>query len=177
MKKKKKKQKDEWNKWPEVSYKEDPSLQPKLLYEDAKRLQAALASAMKSSLTHHLMELLGFPVSPIYKLAIHNRITFKNDLLLPTEVDDVWIEHVATDQPLRDPTYHGTHYRYLPNTIISLLQVGGEWLWHLTTTMPLAAVLGSPCSPGEFAYINDMFARHTQSLNMATGTAFYACMW
>uniref|UniRef100_A0A915HRJ1 Uncharacterized protein n=1 Tax=Romanomermis culicivorax TaxID=13658 RepID=A0A915HRJ1_ROMCU len=121
--KKKKKKKDEWNKSPEVSDDEDPSLQPELLYYDAKCLQAAVASAMKSSLTHRPIELLGFPVSPIYELAIHDHIAFENDPPLPTEVDDVWMEHIAAHQTLHDCTYQCTHYPYLPNTIISLLQV------------------------------------------------------
>uniref|UniRef100_A0A915IJ86 Uncharacterized protein n=1 Tax=Romanomermis culicivorax TaxID=13658 RepID=A0A915IJ86_ROMCU len=37
-----------------------------------------------------------------------------NDPTLPPlrhEVDDVWIERVAADQPLCDGTYRGTHYR------------------------------------------------------------------
>uniref|UniRef100_A0A915HIH9 Uncharacterized protein n=1 Tax=Romanomermis culicivorax TaxID=13658 RepID=A0A915HIH9_ROMCU len=73
-KKKKKKQKDEWNKLPEVSDDEDPSLQPKSIFDDPRRLQAAITSAMKSGLIHRLIKLLGFPVLPIYKLAIRDRI-------------------------------------------------------------------------------------------------------
>uniref|UniRef100_A0A915IIE9 Uncharacterized protein n=1 Tax=Romanomermis culicivorax TaxID=13658 RepID=A0A915IIE9_ROMCU len=76
---------------------------------------------MKSCLTHRLIELLGFPISPIYKLAICNHIEFGNNPPLPTKVGDVWFEHVAADQPLCNRTYHGTYYHYLPNTIISLL--------------------------------------------------------
>uniref|UniRef100_A0A915I0R0 Uncharacterized protein n=1 Tax=Romanomermis culicivorax TaxID=13658 RepID=A0A915I0R0_ROMCU len=49
-KKKKKKQKDEWNKSPEVSDDEDPALQPRLLFDDPKHLQAAITSAVKSRL-------------------------------------------------------------------------------------------------------------------------------
>uniref|UniRef100_A0A915I4H3 Testicular haploid expressed protein n=1 Tax=Romanomermis culicivorax TaxID=13658 RepID=A0A915I4H3_ROMCU len=60
---KKKKQKDEWHKSPEVSNDEDPSLQPKSLYDDPKCLQAAVTSAMKSRLTHS-SNYLAFPICP-----------------------------------------------------------------------------------------------------------------
>uniref|UniRef100_A0A915K6W1 Uncharacterized protein n=1 Tax=Romanomermis culicivorax TaxID=13658 RepID=A0A915K6W1_ROMCU len=53
LKKKKKKQKDEWNKSPDMSDDKDPSLQSKKLYDDAQCLQAAVASPMK----HQLIEL------------------------------------------------------------------------------------------------------------------------
>uniref|UniRef100_A0A915HNQ6 Uncharacterized protein n=1 Tax=Romanomermis culicivorax TaxID=13658 RepID=A0A915HNQ6_ROMCU len=175
-KKKKKKQKEEWNKSPDISDDEDLSLQPKKLNDDAQCLQAVFASAMKSALTHWFIDLLSFPVSPIYKLAVHDRINFENNPPLPTKVDDVWIERVATNQPIWDYTYQGTHYRYLPNTIISLLQDNGKWFQRLTTTMPLAAVLASPCSIIEYAYLNYVLARHPQLLNTAWGTTFYACM-
>uniref|UniRef100_A0A915J6I1 Uncharacterized protein n=1 Tax=Romanomermis culicivorax TaxID=13658 RepID=A0A915J6I1_ROMCU len=125
-KKKKKKQKDEWNQSPDISDDEDPSLQPKKLYDDAQCFQAAVASAMKSGLRHRLIELLEFPVSPIYKLAVCDRLDFENNTPLPMEVNDVWTERLAADQPLGDLTYHGTHYGYLPNAILSLLQVDGE---------------------------------------------------
>uniref|UniRef100_A0A915KYQ8 Uncharacterized protein n=1 Tax=Romanomermis culicivorax TaxID=13658 RepID=A0A915KYQ8_ROMCU len=77
------------------------------LYDNAKCLQAAVASAMKSGFTHQLIELLGFPVFPIYKLAAWDSLDFENDMLLPTNVDDVCIEGVAADQPLPDPIHHG----------------------------------------------------------------------
>uniref|UniRef100_A0A915KXN8 Uncharacterized protein n=1 Tax=Romanomermis culicivorax TaxID=13658 RepID=A0A915KXN8_ROMCU len=85
---------------------------------------------MKSRLTDRLIELLNFPVSPMYKLAICNRLIYKSDPalpLIPHEVDDVWIESVAANQLLRDQTYQGTHYCYLPSTILSLLQLDGDW--------------------------------------------------
>uniref|UniRef100_A0A915KLY7 Uncharacterized protein n=1 Tax=Romanomermis culicivorax TaxID=13658 RepID=A0A915KLY7_ROMCU len=63
----KKKQKDEWNKSPDVSDDKDPLLQPKKLYDNPKRLQAVLALAMKSSVMHRLIELLIFSLSLIYK--------------------------------------------------------------------------------------------------------------
>uniref|UniRef100_A0A915HHC3 Uncharacterized protein n=1 Tax=Romanomermis culicivorax TaxID=13658 RepID=A0A915HHC3_ROMCU len=100
---KKKKQKDEWNKSPEVSDEEDQSLQPKSLFEDPKRLQAAVTSAMKSGLTDQLIQLLNFPVSPMYKLAIRDPIQFNPDPALPPiphEVDDMWIKRVTADQLL-----------------------------------------------------------------------------
>uniref|UniRef100_A0A915HG03 Uncharacterized protein n=1 Tax=Romanomermis culicivorax TaxID=13658 RepID=A0A915HG03_ROMCU len=109
---------------------------------------------MKSRLTDPLIELLNFTVLPIYKLAIRDRTQLDPDLALPPiphEVNDVWIERVAADQPLRDRTYQGTHYRYLPSTILSLLQVDGDWFRCLTTCMPLAALLASPCSATEYA--------------------------
>uniref|UniRef100_A0A915JM91 Uncharacterized protein n=1 Tax=Romanomermis culicivorax TaxID=13658 RepID=A0A915JM91_ROMCU len=49
-KKEKKKQKEEWNKLPEVYDDEEP----KKVYNDPKCLQTAIASAMKSSLMHRL---------------------------------------------------------------------------------------------------------------------------
>uniref|UniRef100_A0A915IPM0 Uncharacterized protein n=1 Tax=Romanomermis culicivorax TaxID=13658 RepID=A0A915IPM0_ROMCU len=164
LKKKKKKHKDEWNKSPEVSEDEDPSLQPKSLFNDPKRLQAAVTLAMKSGLTHRLIEILNFLVSPIYKLAIHDRIKFESDppmQSIPHKVDDLWIEHVTANQPLPDPTYHG------------------RWsmVWRLTTSMPLATLLTWPCSTMEYAFLNDMLVQHTQSLDSATCTTFYQCMW
>uniref|UniRef100_A0A915IXL6 Uncharacterized protein n=1 Tax=Romanomermis culicivorax TaxID=13658 RepID=A0A915IXL6_ROMCU len=62
-KKKQKKQKDKWNQSPKVSYDEDPSVLPRNMYNDPKCLQAAVASAMKSSLMLGPKELLGIPVS------------------------------------------------------------------------------------------------------------------
>uniref|UniRef100_A0A915ILP1 Uncharacterized protein n=1 Tax=Romanomermis culicivorax TaxID=13658 RepID=A0A915ILP1_ROMCU len=141
-------QKDEYNKSPEVSNEEDLSLQPKKVYDIPKCLQAAIASAMKSGLMYHLKDLLGFPVSPIYKLEVWAHMDTVNDPPIPSEVDDLWTERVALDQPL---TYHGTHYHYLLNTIFSVLQVDGHWLQKLTSTMPLTAVIASPCSVAEFA--------------------------
>uniref|UniRef100_A0A915K0R6 Uncharacterized protein n=1 Tax=Romanomermis culicivorax TaxID=13658 RepID=A0A915K0R6_ROMCU len=80
---KKKKQKDEWNQSPKVSDDEDPSLLPKNMYNDPKRLQAAVASAIKSGLMLCLNELLGFPVSPIYKL----------------EADGIWLNRIMAIMP------------------------------------------------------------------------------
>uniref|UniRef100_A0A915J1H9 Uncharacterized protein n=1 Tax=Romanomermis culicivorax TaxID=13658 RepID=A0A915J1H9_ROMCU len=115
----------------------------------------------------------------MYKLAIRDRLQYETDPALPPipqEVDDVWMDSIATDQPLRDQTYQGTHYCYLPSTILSLLQVDGDWFRQLTTCMPLAALLASPCSATEHAYVNDLLIRHAQNFNRATGTAFYQCM-
>uniref|UniRef100_A0A915I0J8 Uncharacterized protein n=1 Tax=Romanomermis culicivorax TaxID=13658 RepID=A0A915I0J8_ROMCU len=179
-KKKKKKQKDEWNKSPDVSDDKDPSLQPKSLFEDPKCLQAAVTSAMKSRLTDRLIKLLNFPVWPMYKLAIGNRIQFDPNPALPPiphKVEDVWTEHVTADQLLCDQTYQGTHYCYLPATILSLLQVDGDWFRDLTTCMPLAVLLASPCSTAEYAYVNNLLIRHAQNFDPATHTAFYQFMW
>uniref|UniRef100_A0A915KN59 Uncharacterized protein n=1 Tax=Romanomermis culicivorax TaxID=13658 RepID=A0A915KN59_ROMCU len=58
---------------------------------------------MKSNLSDRLIELLNFPVSPMYKLAIRDHLQYETDPALPPilhEVDDVWIEHVTADQPL-----------------------------------------------------------------------------
>uniref|UniRef100_A0A915J5S6 Uncharacterized protein n=1 Tax=Romanomermis culicivorax TaxID=13658 RepID=A0A915J5S6_ROMCU len=135
---------------------------------------------MKSGLTDPFIELLNFPVSPMYKLAIPDRLQYETDSALPRipqEVDDVWMDSVATDQPLRDRTYQGTHYHYLPSTILSLLQVDGDWFRQLTTCMSLATLLAWPCSATEYAYVNDFLIRHAQNFNPATRTAFYQCMW
>uniref|UniRef100_A0A915KFC8 Uncharacterized protein n=1 Tax=Romanomermis culicivorax TaxID=13658 RepID=A0A915KFC8_ROMCU len=64
-KKKKKKQKDERSKSPGVSDDEDPALQPRSIFNDPKRLRAALMWAIKSNLTDRLIELLNFPISPM----------------------------------------------------------------------------------------------------------------
>uniref|UniRef100_A0A915HGI1 Uncharacterized protein n=1 Tax=Romanomermis culicivorax TaxID=13658 RepID=A0A915HGI1_ROMCU len=90
-KKKKKKQKDDWNKSLDVSDEEDPSLQPHSLFDDPTRLQAAITSAMKSRLTDRLIELLNFLVSPTYKLAMGDHLIYETDPtlpLIPHEVDD-----------------------------------------------------------------------------------------
>uniref|UniRef100_A0A915KUL1 Uncharacterized protein n=1 Tax=Romanomermis culicivorax TaxID=13658 RepID=A0A915KUL1_ROMCU len=73
-KKKKKKQKDERNKSLDVSDNEDLALQPQSIFDDLERLQAAITSAMKSNLLDRLIELLNFPVSPMYKFAIRDRL-------------------------------------------------------------------------------------------------------
>uniref|UniRef100_A0A915J2D8 Uncharacterized protein n=1 Tax=Romanomermis culicivorax TaxID=13658 RepID=A0A915J2D8_ROMCU len=115
-------------------------------------------------------------VTPTYKLAIRNRIQFEPDPALPPishEVDDVWIDRITTDQLLRNRTYQGTHYPYLSSTIVSLFQVDGDWFRRLTTCMPLAVLLASPCSPAEYAYVNDLLIPHAQNFDPAMPTAFY----
>uniref|UniRef100_A0A915J1L9 Uncharacterized protein n=1 Tax=Romanomermis culicivorax TaxID=13658 RepID=A0A915J1L9_ROMCU len=91
---------------------------------------------------------------------------------IPHEVDNLWIDRIAANQPLCDRTYQGTHYCYLPSTILSLLQVDGEWFQRLTTCMPLAALLALPCSTAEYAYVNDLLIRHAQNFDLATRTTF-----
>uniref|UniRef100_A0A915HWW5 Uncharacterized protein n=1 Tax=Romanomermis culicivorax TaxID=13658 RepID=A0A915HWW5_ROMCU len=175
-----KKQKDKWNKSPEVSDNEDPSLQPRSMFDNPKRLQAAVTWAMKSEVTHRLLELLNFPVSPTFKLAICDPLQFETDPALPPiphKVEDVWIECVAADQPLGDLTYQGTHYHYLPTTILSLLQVDGDWFQHLTTCMPLAQLLAWPYSAAKYVYINDLLIHHAQNFDPAMHSAFHNCMW
>uniref|UniRef100_A0A915HY25 Uncharacterized protein n=1 Tax=Romanomermis culicivorax TaxID=13658 RepID=A0A915HY25_ROMCU len=91
-----------------VSDEEDPSLQPKLIFDDPKRLQAGVISAIKRRIMHQLIELLNCPVSHTYKLAICDHIEFETDPLLPPipqEVKDVWVERIAANQRLHDRTY------------------------------------------------------------------------
>uniref|UniRef100_A0A915JAW8 Uncharacterized protein n=1 Tax=Romanomermis culicivorax TaxID=13658 RepID=A0A915JAW8_ROMCU len=78
------------------------------MFDDPKRLQAAITLAMKSNLTDRIIKLLNFPVSPIYKLAIWDRMQYDDPALplLHHEVDDLWTERVAADQPLRERTYY-----------------------------------------------------------------------
>uniref|UniRef100_A0A915KV93 Uncharacterized protein n=1 Tax=Romanomermis culicivorax TaxID=13658 RepID=A0A915KV93_ROMCU len=78
------------------------------MFNDPKRLQPAVTSAMKSNLTDRLIELLNFPVSPMYRLVIPDRLQYETDPMLPPipqEVDDMWIECVAANQLFRDQTY------------------------------------------------------------------------
>uniref|UniRef100_A0A915I7P1 Uncharacterized protein n=1 Tax=Romanomermis culicivorax TaxID=13658 RepID=A0A915I7P1_ROMCU len=152
-KKKKKRQKDEGNKSPDVSDEENPALQPRSILDDPKCLQVAVTSAMKSNLTDRIIKLLNFLVSPMYKLAIPDRLQYDEPMLppIPHEVDDVWIERLTADQPLRKQTYQSTHYHYHPSTILNFLQVDGDWFRRLTSSMPLAALLASPCSAAEYA--------------------------
>uniref|UniRef100_A0A915K4X2 Uncharacterized protein n=1 Tax=Romanomermis culicivorax TaxID=13658 RepID=A0A915K4X2_ROMCU len=98
---------DEWNKLPDISDDEDRALQPQSIFDDAKCLQAAIISTMKSNLTNRIIQILNFAVSPMYKLAIRDRLQYDDRTLppIPHEVDDVWIKRRAADQPLREQTY------------------------------------------------------------------------
>uniref|UniRef100_A0A915HYI2 Uncharacterized protein n=1 Tax=Romanomermis culicivorax TaxID=13658 RepID=A0A915HYI2_ROMCU len=109
-KKKKKKQKDEWNKSQDISHDEDPALQPRSMFDDVKCLQAAVASTIKSGLKDRLIELLNFSVSPMYKLAIRDRLQYETDPALPPiphEVDDVWM---ATGSDASQLSCHWPHF-------------------------------------------------------------------
>uniref|UniRef100_A0A915JZV6 Uncharacterized protein n=1 Tax=Romanomermis culicivorax TaxID=13658 RepID=A0A915JZV6_ROMCU len=99
-KKKKKKQKNERNQSTTLSKDQDLSLLLKKVYDDPKRLQAAITSDMKRGLMTCINNLLDFPVSPIYKLEVHARLVAENHLPVPTDVDNVWIEHLVLDQLL-----------------------------------------------------------------------------
>uniref|UniRef100_A0A915KKQ1 Uncharacterized protein n=1 Tax=Romanomermis culicivorax TaxID=13658 RepID=A0A915KKQ1_ROMCU len=56
-------------------------------------------------------------------------------------------------------------------------EVDGDWFRGLTSFMPLAGLLASPCSAEEYASVNDLLLRHTQPMNPDTRAAFYKCMW
>uniref|UniRef100_A0A915IHL1 Uncharacterized protein n=1 Tax=Romanomermis culicivorax TaxID=13658 RepID=A0A915IHL1_ROMCU len=90
-----KKQKDEWDKLPDISDNEDPSLKPRKVYKDPKRLQAAVPWAMKSSLMHCLTNLLSFPLSTIYKLEVRAYIDAVHNPPLTTEVDGRWLQQLT----------------------------------------------------------------------------------
>uniref|UniRef100_A0A915L2W8 Uncharacterized protein n=1 Tax=Romanomermis culicivorax TaxID=13658 RepID=A0A915L2W8_ROMCU len=104
---------------------------------------------MKSGLTDRLIKLLNFPVSPMYKLAIRDCIQFNLDPALPPIPQEV------------DDVWIGR----------------GDWFRCLTTCMPLAVLLASPCSAAEYVYINDLLICHAQNFDPATCTPFYNCMW
>uniref|UniRef100_A0A915J0Z9 Uncharacterized protein n=1 Tax=Romanomermis culicivorax TaxID=13658 RepID=A0A915J0Z9_ROMCU len=56
-------------------------------------------------------------------------------------------------------------------------EVDGEWFLGLTTCMPLAALLASPCFATKYTYIKDLLVRHPQNFDLATRVPFYNCMW
>uniref|UniRef100_A0A915LEJ3 Uncharacterized protein n=1 Tax=Romanomermis culicivorax TaxID=13658 RepID=A0A915LEJ3_ROMCU len=104
---------------------------------------------MKSRLMDRLIELLNFPVLPIYKLAIRDRIQFDPDPALPPiphEVEEVWIERVTANNLLRDRTYQGGWRLVL--TLNNLHAVGrafGFALFHPRIHLRQRSVT-SPCS-------------------------------
>uniref|UniRef100_A0A915KUR8 Integrase zinc-binding domain-containing protein n=1 Tax=Romanomermis culicivorax TaxID=13658 RepID=A0A915KUR8_ROMCU len=170
LKKKKKKSKEEWNQSPSVSNDGDLVLLPEKVYDDLKRLPAAIASAMKSGLMVRLINLPGFPVSSIYKLEVQASLDAKNDPSLPTNVNDVWIDRMTPNQPLHNCTYHSSHYCYLPNNLLSILLVDGHWLQQITATMPLTVAMVSHCSAAHFAYINNLLAEQAHTLDERPST-------
>uniref|UniRef100_A0A915J5A9 Uncharacterized protein n=1 Tax=Romanomermis culicivorax TaxID=13658 RepID=A0A915J5A9_ROMCU len=58
-----------------------------------------------------------------------------------------------------------------------LIRVDGDWFRRLTSFMPLATLLASPCSAAKYAYVKDLLLCHTQNMNSEMRAAFYDCMW
>uniref|UniRef100_A0A915K3C6 Uncharacterized protein n=1 Tax=Romanomermis culicivorax TaxID=13658 RepID=A0A915K3C6_ROMCU len=52
-------------------------------------------------------------------------------------------------------------------------KVDGSWLDKLMVTMPLAAVIASPCSATKFTYINNLLAQQAKRLDDVSHTALY----
>uniref|UniRef100_A0A915LBU2 Uncharacterized protein n=1 Tax=Romanomermis culicivorax TaxID=13658 RepID=A0A915LBU2_ROMCU len=50
--------------------------------------------------------------------------------------------------------------------------VDGDWFRRLTTFMWLAALLASPCSAEEYAFVNDLLLPHTQTMTPEVRAAF-----
>uniref|UniRef100_A0A915KA94 Uncharacterized protein n=1 Tax=Romanomermis culicivorax TaxID=13658 RepID=A0A915KA94_ROMCU len=105
-KKKKKKQKDEWNKSPDVSDEEDPALQPQSFHQ----------------CTNWLFE-IDFNTMTSHCHRFHTKLTMCGLNALPP------INHCASE----------------------FIRVDGHWFGRLTSFMPLAALLASPCSANEYA--------------------------
>uniref|UniRef100_A0A915HMB5 Uncharacterized protein n=1 Tax=Romanomermis culicivorax TaxID=13658 RepID=A0A915HMB5_ROMCU len=67
----------------------------------------------------------------------------------------------------------------LTDRIIELLNfpVDRDWFPRLTSFMPLAALLASPCSGEEYVFVKDLLLGHAQPMTPEIRAAFNECMW
>uniref|UniRef100_A0A915HL09 Uncharacterized protein n=1 Tax=Romanomermis culicivorax TaxID=13658 RepID=A0A915HL09_ROMCU len=63
-------------------------------------------------------------------------------------------------------------YRFISAIYNAPGLVDGDWFLWLTSFMPLAALLASPCSAHKYAYVNYLLLYHAQNMNSETRAVF-----